>query len=918
MNYQSEAQLEQNLITDLCKRGFEKVDIVDKDTMVNNFRHTLYLYNQDKLNNTPFTDKEFERILVHLEGKTVYQSARILRDKFILQREDGTEVYIEFFDRNWDKNIYQVTNQVTLKGRYTNRYDVTILANGLPVIQIELKRRGLDLKEAFNQIERYRKHSYGGLYRYIQIFVISNGVDTKYFANSDKDLLYSLTFFWTDEANQRITTLSDFSLAFLNKQHLTKMIQKYMVVNDTDKLLMVLRPYQVFAVEALVDRALNTNKDGYNWHTTGSGKTLTSFKASQILASEPTIKKVFFIVDRRDLDTQTTAEFNKFEADSVDNTDSTSKLVKQIKDNSRKLIVTTIQKMSKAINSPRYQNVMDAYRNEKVIFIIDECHRSQFGEMHKAIKKHFAKAQFFGFTGTPRFKENKSQDDRTTADIFGKCLHTYLIKEAILDNNVLGFSVEYIKTFSGQYDENDETLVPGINTDEVFNNDERISLVANHIVQHHHLKTRDRQYTAIFATSSIPTLIKYYDEFKTINHGLKIAAIYSFGTNEEFEGHDEHSRDSLERIMKDYNKEFGTNFTTDSFSNYNADISKRVKLAQIDILIVVNMYLTGFDSRPLNTLYVDKNLKYHDLLQAFSRTNRVEKTTKPYGNIVCYRNLKSRTDEAIRLFSQTDSVDEVLMKEYSYYLDLFETQLSRVYAIAPTYQDVDLLHSEDEQKEFIITFRELSKLLLILKSFVEFDFNKDILGISEQEYQDFKSKYLLIYDRVRRDESAKVSILDDIDFSIELMETNRINVAYIMNLIRNIDLKDTHKKQKDIANIITEIDRSDNPVLRKKAELIKSFLYDVVLGLGHSDDIDDAFYDFESEQRLKEISEFSQTYNVDVELIKSEISEYEFTGIIDKERIRDNIKRPLKLLEKTELLESIKEFIKSHVEKYQL
>ena len=918
MNYQSEAQLEQNLIADLCKRGFEKVDIVDKDTLVNNFRHTLYLYNQDKLNNTPFTDKEFERIMVHLEGKTVYQSARILRDKFILQREDGTEVYIEFFDRNWDKNIYQVTNQVTVKGRYTNRYDVTILANGLPVIQIELKRRGLDLKEAFNQIERYRKHSYGGLYRYIQIFVISNGVDTKYFANSDRDLLYSLTFFWTDEANQRITTLSDFSLAFLNKPHLTKMIQKYMVVNDTDKLLMVLRPYQVFAVEALVDRALNTNKDGYNWHTTGSGKTLTSFKASQILASEPTIKKVFFIVDRRDLDTQTTAEFNKFEADSVDNTDSTSKLVKQIKDNSRKLIVTTIQKMSKAINSQRYQNVMDAYRNEKVIFIIDECHRSQFGEMHKAIKNHFAKAQFFGFTGTPRFKENKSQDDRTTADIFGKCLHTYLIKEAILDNNVLGFSVEYIKTFSGQYDENDETLVPGINTDEVFNNDERISLVANHIVQHHHLKTRDRQYTAIFATSSIPTLIKYYDEFKTINHGLKIAAIYSFGTNEEFEGHDEHSRDSLERIMKDYNKEFGTNFTTDSFSNYNADISKRVKLAQIDILIVVNMYLTGFDSRPLNTLYVDKNLKYHDLLQAFSRTNRVEKATKPYGNIVCYRNLKSRTDEAIRLFSQTDSVDEVLMKEYSYYLDLFETQLSRVYAIAPTYQDVDLLHSEDEQKEFIITFRELSKLLLILKSFVEFDFDKDILGISEQEYQDFKSKYLLIYDRVRRDESAKVSILDDIDFSIELMETNRINVAYIMNLIRNIDLKDTHKKQKDIANIITEIDRSDNPVLRKKAELIKSFLYDVVLGLGHSDDIDDAFYDFESEQRLKEISEFSQSHNVDVELIKSEISEYEFTGIIDKERIRDNIKRPLKLLEKTELLESIKEFIKSHVEKYQL
>ena len=554
--------------------------------------------------------------------------------------------------------------------RSTNRYDVTILINGLPLVQIELKRRGLDLKEAFNQINRYKKHSYQGLYRYLQIFVVSNGVDTKYFANSDKEILFSQTFFWSDEENKRISNLRDFTQTFLDKSFVSKVIARYMITNETDKLLMVMRPYQIYAVESLVTRAFETNNNGFIWHTTGSGKTLTSFKASQILAKEPNIKKVFFLVDRKDLDSQTLAEFNKFEPDSVDTTDKTDTLVKQIKDINKPLIVTTIQKMANAIKNDKYANIMNEYKEEKVIFIIDECHRSQFGQMHKAINKHFKNAQYFGFTGTPRFFENRSQEGRVTADLFEKCLHTYLIKDAIKDGNVLGFSVEYIKTFDGGFDENDDEKVKAIDKEEVFMCDERIDLVANHIINIHNAKTKNKQYTAIFTVQSIPMLVKYYDKFKEINHDLKIAGIFSFGANEESEGKDEHSRDSLERMITDYNKMFDTNYSTDTFSSYFSDVSKKVKTAKIDILIVVNMFLTGFDSKTLNTLYVDKNLKYHDLVQAYSRTNRVEKSTKPYGNVVCYRNLKKNTDDALCLFSQTDNTDIVLMESYEYYLSL--------------------------------------------------------------------------------------------------------------------------------------------------------------------------------------------------------------------------------------------------------
>lgn len=921
MSYQSEAELESNLVKQLESQGFNKVKISDEEELKNNFRNELYEHNKAKLNNEPFTDKEFERILRHVEGKSVFKSSMILRDKFILEREDGSEVYIELFNtQNWCKNRFQVTTQTTVVGKYTNRYDVTLLINGLPLVQIELKRRGLDLKEAFNQINRYKKHSYQGLYRYIQIFVVSNGVDTKYFANSDKEILFSHTFFWSDEKNKRISNLKEFAETFLDKKFIAKVIARYMITNETDKLLMVMRPYQIYAVEALINRAFETNNNGFIWHTTGSGKTLTSFKASQILAKESKIKKVFFLVDRKDLDSQTLAEFNKFEPDSVDTTDKTDTLVKQIKDINKPLIVTTIQKMANAIKSDRYSKIMEQYKDEKVVFIIDECHRSQFGDMHKAINKHFSNAQYFGFTGTPRFFENRSQEGRVTADLFEKCLHTYLIKDAISDGNVLGFSVEYIKTFDGDIDENDDTKVAAIDKEEVFMADERIELVANHIINNHNSKTRNKEYTSIFTVQSIPMLVKYYDKFKELDHDLKITGIFSFGANEDLEGKDEHSRDSLERIITDYNEMFDTNYSTDTFSSYFADVSKKVKSAKIDILIVVNMFLTGFDSKTLNTLYVDKNLKYHDLVQAYSRTNRVEKSTKPYGNIVCYRNLKKNTDDALCLFSQTDSTDVVLMENYEYYLDRWIKELNKLKALTPTPQDVDNLQSEEDKKKFILAFRELSKILVKLETFVDFEFEEKELQISNQEYQDFKSKYFTIYEMVKKEQGEKVSILLDIDFGIELMHSDKINVGYIMNLIKDIDFLSKEQSAKDIKNIIKELDRADNIDVRLKVDLLKEFLQKVVPILDENCDVDFEYSKFEAQKRIQEVNYFADEIGLSSDFISESVAEYEYCGIINREGISNEVKEKLKpkFLERKRKVEEVKNFVYEHVAKYNI
>ena len=922
MSYQSEAQLEEHLIKKLSKeQNYYFVKLDDYDALVTNFRAQINKFNADVLNGSELTDKEFTRVINFLTGKSIFQCAKQLRDQFVLDRDDNTQIYLSFFSSNPEKNIYQVTNQVTVVGKYKNRYDVTLLINGLPIVQIELKRSGIDINEAINQIDRYRIHSYRGLFHYVQIFVVSNSKETRYFSNTDEQrILKSLTFYWTDDVNNRINNLDEFSNIFFNQSKLVKIIDKYMVLSESEKNLMVMRPYQIYATEAVVRRAIDTDLGGFIFHTTGSGKTLTSYKCANLLIKEPRIKKVFFLIDRNDLDTKTIDDFNTYEAGCVDMTDRTHVLVNQIK-GKKKLIVTTIQKMNNAINNPTYAKVMEQYKDEKIIFIIDECHRSQFGKMHKEIRKYFTKAQYFGFTGTPRFEENKSQDGRTTADVFGKCLHYYLIKEAIFDKNVLGFSVEYISTYDGQYDENDDTLVEDIDRQEVLESDRRVSIVANDILRNHAAKTRNGKYTAIFATSGIPMLIKYYDEFKKINSKYKIAAVFSYGTNEDLENKVEHSRDQLERIIKDYNEMFDTNYSTDTFDGYNKDISKRLQIKnvpQIDILIVVNMYLTGFDSRPLNTLYVDKNMDYHNLLQAFSRTNRVEKDTKPFGNIVCYRNLKKKTDDAIRLFSNGENADNVLIKSYEYYIDKFKAYLAELYKVVEKPEGIDKLQSEEDQAKFVIAFRELAKLKLILETFTEFDWRDIEPEMTEQEYEDFKGRYQTLHDSLRnRSDAEKVSILDDIDFNIEIIQTDKINVAYIMKLIRNVDLKDKKQKEKDINHIYDELNRTDNPELRKKVELIKKFLEDVMPHVQEGDSVDEAFCNFEDKERTLEIENFATENNVDADFLKSIISEYEFSHIMSKETIRKEIKSNLGILALTKLINNIMQFITSNCEKYQ-
>ena len=914
-NYESEAILEQKMIQQLVHQGYEFITINTEEELYKNFREQLNKHNLEVLNNKPLSDKEFERLLVKISNKSIFQSAKELRQKQDIERDDGTKIYLELFNtKEWCKNIYQVTNQITVEGTYTNRYDVTLLINGLPLVQIELKRRGIDFKEAFNQILRYKKHSYQGLFKYIQVFVISNGVDTKYFSNGDGELLFSHTFYWTDFDNNRITNLEQFLVFFLERCHISKMIARYMVLNETEKSLMILRPYQVYAVETLIDKAINTNSNGYIWHTTGSGKTLTSFKASQVLSLQPEINQVFFLVDRKDLDKQTLDEFNKFEPGCVDMTNQTDKLVEQMKDSTKPLIVTTIQKMANAVKNHKYNELIEKYKNLKTIFIIDECHRSQFGDMHKAISNHFSNAQYFGFTGTPRFEINKAQDGRTTADIFNKCLHTYLIKDAIRDENVLGFSVDYIKTMSLSHNAIDEK-VEAIDTNEVYMYEERLAIVAENIISHHKSKTRDGMYNSLFAVSSIPILVKYYDIFKKINNkGLKICAIFTYGVNEEAEGKDEHSRDSLERIIKDYNKLFDTNFNTNTFDGYFKDLSKKFKNGEIDILLVVDMFLTGYDSKKLNTLYLDKHLKYHSLIQAFSRTNRIEKKTKPFGNIVCFdQTTKEDVDEAVKIFSQTDNTDVVLMKPYKTYLEQFKKQLEQLKQIAPIVEDVDALETEDDMKRFILSFRDLSRTLVSLQTFNDFDLDSLNLGISVQEMMDYKSKYLNIY-RSLSLEKDKVSILSDIDFSLELIQTDKINVSYIMNLIRSIDLNDKAQQRKDVENIESKLVNVTDEELYMKIDLIKRFLNNIIPTLNPEDSIDDAYNNHMNRERKKEIQEFSEMHKIELDNMLEIISEYEYSGIFPDRKIQDSVEGSF--IERRNIIKQLKRFITELIKKY--
>ncbi len=931
LGYESEKTLEDNLIKQLCADGYEFVEINDIDDLHLNFRKQVNKHNVSRLNGHELSDKEFERLLVKIQGKGVYGSSKTLRSLQDITMDDGSTQYIELFNtknNEWCKNEFQVTHQVTMVGKYENRYDVTLLINGLPLVQIELKRRGIDFKEAFNQVIRYKKHSLNDLFRYVQIFIISNGIDTKYFANSDKEMDFQYTFYWTDKNNNRIDNLYDFALDFLPKCHISKMISRYMVVDDTQKNLMVMRPYQYYAVEELMKRAYETNNNAYVWHTTGSGKTLTSFKLSQLLSTNREVAQVFFLVDRKDLDSQTIEEFNRFQKDTVDMTDSTDTLIAQMKDSSKKIILTTIQKMSNACKNDKYQDVIDRFEGKKVVFIIDECHRSQFGEMHKMIKKKFPRAQYFGFTGTPRFAENASQDGRTTADIFEKLVHHYLIKNAIADGNVLGFNVDYVRTISSTVDIEDDEEVEAIDTEEVLMDDQRISNIVDYVLKIHNSKTNNRRYNAIFTVRSIPMLIKYYDEFKKRNTDLKIAGIFTFGANEDGELETEHSRDSLERMIKDYNQMFDKNYSTNTFSAYFTDVSKKVKNTELDILLVVNMFLTGFDAKRLNTLYVDKRLKHHDLIQAFSRTNRIETANKPYGNIVCFQTNKKAVDDAVKLFSLTDNADEVLMKPYEYYRDEFRKAVEELLKHTPSPEKAE--HGGDEQEEykFVLLFRELVRLMVKLKTFDEFEFTEDELGMSNQLYEDFVSKYKKIYRDIRPDQQ-KTSILSDVSFDIELLRNDKINVHYILELIKNaVSEPSREKRRKTLDEIEKMIESATDPELYMKSDLIHGFIDSIASEMDPDADFEYEYNQYMEEQRTNEIREVAVKYQIPEPKINRLIGDYEFGGFVDKNDIKSDLTKDVIKREKEEnnfsssmraknsITNTITQFIKDVVIKY--
>lgn len=903
------------------------------------------------------SDSEFDKILLRLDNHTIYESAKILREKWVLELDNGKTIYAEFLTSDMDRNTYQVTYQVTMDKahkddvEYKNRYDLTVLINGLPLVQIELKRSGVELNEAINQINRYRTYSFKGLFRYIQVFVVSNSVQTKYFANANERradgteqlILKSLAFYWTDRNNVRINRLGEFTQDFFDKFSLTELLTRFMVIKETEPVIMVMRPYQIYAVKESMERILGSNLNGFVFHTTGSGKTLTSYKLASLLRDNPLIEKVFFLIDRKDLDDQTVDEYNSFEQGCVDNTDSTATLVNDLTDSDKTLIITTIQKMANAVKNKKYEDIMALLADKKCVFIIDECHRSQFGKMHGDIKRHFHNGNYIGFTGTPIFKENKGGNSRTTADMFfsgtlDPCIHRYMIKEAIADGNVLRFSVEYMRSISAdsipiqgfdpeRIDDPDYCKSKNIDLDELYHNPQRISMIADHILStlDSHIKPTGKDvYTALFAVDKIQTLMDYYHAFKEKNDkGYRICAIFTFQPNEDLsEGQDEHSARYLQECMDDYNALFGTSFDLTTFDAYRKDIAKRLKqkdIPQVDLLIVVYMFLTGFDSKPTNTLFLDKNLIYHSLVQAYSRTNRIDKPTKQFGQIVTYRNIKKAQDAALKLFSGSGNPNDYLLESYKYYVTEYRKQAEAIRKICPTAADCGNLIEEDKQKEFIIIFRMLAKALATMKTFSKFDWADLDLFMDEEEYTEYKSWYLTFYDEQKAKAKAGVkTILADIDFNIELVRTDKINVVYVLNLLKEINRKNKEEMQKSIDLILREIDRSDNEKMRYKSGIMKAFINSRFFYLDPEEDIVKEYEQYEKEVMENDVTEFAKANGITPDLVLSILNEYFVDErSITKNKIRERLAdMQLPLLKQTKLINAILAFIKDMYDKF--
>lgn len=917
MPVQSEAALENGLIATLQQMSYGYVHIEEENNLRANFKTQLEKHNRKRLEEfgrTEFTESEFEKILIYLEGGTRFEKAKKLRDLFPLELESGERLWVEFLNRtHWCQNEFQVSNQITVEGRKKCRYDVTILINGLPLVQIELKRRGVELKQAYNQIQRYHKTSFHGLFDYIQLFVISNGVNTRYFANNPNSG-YKFTFNWTDAANIPFNDLEKFATTFFDKCTLGKIIGKYIVLHEGDKCLMVLRPYQFYAVEKILDRVVNSNDNGYIWHTTGAGKTLTSFKAAQLVAELHDIDKVMFVVDRHDLDTQTQAEYEAFEPGAVDSTDNTDELVKRLHSNS-KIIITTIQKLNAAVTKQWYSSRIEEIRHSRIVMIFDECHRSHFGDCHKNIVKFFDNTQMFGFTGTPIFVEN-AVDGHTTKEIFGNCLHKYLIKDAIADENVLGFLVEY---YHGNAD--------------VDNADQnRMTEIAKFILNNFNKSTFDGEFDALFAVQSVPMLIRYYKLFKSLNPKIRIGAVFTYAANScqddaltgmntgGYVSDSTGEADELQAIMDDYNDMFGTSFTTENFRAYYDDINLRMKkkkadMKSLDLCLVVGMFLTGFDSKKLNTLYVDKNMDYHGLLQAFSRTNRVLNEKKRFGKIVCFRDLKSKVDASIKLFSNSNNLEDIIRPPFNEVKKIYQELTTSFLEQYPTPSSIDLLQSERDKTQFILAFRDVIKKHAEIQIYDEFEEGATDLGMSEQQFMDFRSKYLDIYDAVdggrkpsgkdsTPDEDAEPtetstdSVIGDIDFCLELLHSDIINVTYILELIADLNPYSEDYQEKRTHIIDTMIKDAE---LRSKAKLIDDFIQQNVdddrdnfmarkQRADGTSDLEEQLNNYITNKRNDAVDELAKDEDLDVTVLNHYLSEYDYLQKEQPEIIQQALK----------------------------
>ena len=884
-NYQSEADLEKEFIRLLGEQGYEYLPIHTEADLIRNLRSQL-----EKLNSYHFTDSEWERFFgecIANKNDDIVAKTQKIQDDYIqvLKRDTGESQNIKLLDKdNIHNNFVQVINQyVEEGGNYDTRYDVSILVNGLPLVHIELKRRGVQLKEAFNQINRYQRDSFWagcGLYEYVQIFVISNGTNTKYYSNTTRanhlkeqetggrnkskktSNSFEFSSFWADSNNKVITDLLDFTKTFFSKHTLLSILTKYCVFTS-EKMLMVMRPYQIAATERIIQR-INIAENyklygsikggGYIWHTTGSGKTLTSFKTAQLASRLPYIDKVLFVVDRKDLDYQTMKEYNRFEEGAADGNTSTAVLQRQLENRDKSggyhdyhIIITTIQKLSIFVQKNRNHPIFQ----QRVVIIFDECHRSNFGEMHSAITKNFRKYNLFGFTGTPIFAQNAGTGGdmrlKTTQQAFGDKLHTYTIVDAINDENVLPFRIDYVNTIKEKDSINDEQI-SAIDREKAMASPERISNVTQYILEHFDQKTKRRSFNAMFAVASIPMAKAYYNEFKKQqenlpeSHRLKIATIYSYGANEEeVDGIlaeenpesttqlDQQSRDFLEGAIQDYNRMFSTNYDTssDKFQNYYKDLSLRMKNRQVDLLIVVNMFLTGFDATTLNTLFVDKNLKQHGLIQAFSRTNRILNSVKTFGNIVCFRDLQQATDDAIALFGDKDASSIVVLKDFLSYYDGYDTEKGKhcygykelVEQLQNEFPEGQAIMGEDAERRFVALFGSLLKSINILSTFDQFE-GKEML--TDRQLQDYQSNYLDLQEKWRRRKPGdKENINDDLVFETELIRQVEINIDYILLLVQKYH--DSNCTNKEIlVNISKAIGSSIQ--LRSKKELIENFI----------------------------------------------------------------------------------------------